>query len=104
MSYAIFQTGGKQYRVAAGDVVEVEKLDLAEGGATEFKEVLLVADEAGARVGTPFVTGAAISAEVVEQAKAPKVISFKYKRRKGYHRTVGHRRQITRLKITGITA
>jgi len=104
MAYAVIQTGGKQYRVAEGDVVEVEKLDVAEGQTTTFAEVLLVSGAAGVSVGSPTVAGATVTAEVVEQAKEPKIISFKYKRRKGYHRTVGHRRQITRLKITGINS
>lgn len=102
MSYAIIQTGGKQYRVASGDIIEVEKLELEEGASTTFGEVLLVSDGTQARVGAPFVEGASVSAEVVAQTKGPKVISFKYKRRKGYHRTVGHRRRLTQLKITAI--
>jgi large subunit ribosomal protein L21 len=104
MAYAVIQTGGKQYRVAEGDVIEVEKLDVAEGAEAKFDEVLLVSGAAGLSVGTPLVSGASVSAEVVSQDKADKVIAFKYKRRKGYHRTVGHRRQITRLKITSIAA
>jgi len=104
MAYAVIQTGGKQYRVAEGDVIEVEKLDVAEGAEAKFDEVLLVSGAAGLSVGTPLVSGASVSAEVVAQDKADKVIAFKYKRRKGYHRTVGHRRQITRLKITSIAA
>lgn len=104
MAYAVIQTGGKQYRVAEGDVIEVEKLDVAEGAEANFEEVLLVSGPAGLSVGTPLVSGASVKAEVVSQEKADKVIAFKYKRRKGYHRTVGHRRQITRLKITSIAA
>ena len=104
MAYAVIQTGGKQYRVAEGDVIEVEKLDLEAGAEAKFAEVLLVANDAGVSVGAPHVSGASVVADVVEQAKAPKVIAFKYKRRKGYHRTVGHRRQVTRLKIKSISA
>ncbi len=104
MAYAVIQTGGKQYRVAEGDTLSVEKLDIAPGSETQFSEVLLVSGEGGARVGTPFVAGASVTAEVVEQGKAPKVIAYKYKRRKGYHRTVGHRRQLTTLKIKSIAA
>jgi large subunit ribosomal protein L21 len=104
MAYAVIQTGGKQYRVAEGDVIEVEKLDVEAGTETKFDEILLVANGAAVSVGTPLVAGAAVTAEVVEQDKADKVIAYKFKRRKGYHRTVGHRRQITRLKIKSITA
>ena len=104
MAYAVIQTGGKQYRVSEGDVIEVEKLDVEAGADAKFEQVLLVSDGAGISIGSPLVSGAAVTAEVVEQTKAPKVIAFKYKRRKGYHRTVGHRRQITRLKIKTISA
>ena len=104
MGYAVIQTGGKQYRVAEGDVIEVERLDLEPGADAKFEEVLLVSNGGGVSIGAPLVTGAAVTAEILEQTKAPKVIAFKYKRRKGYHRTVGHRRQLTRLKIKSITA
>lgn len=103
MAYAIVQTGGKQYRVAAGDVIDVEKLDVEAGTETAL-EVLMIADDADVKIGTPLLTGASVTAEVVDQHKGDKVIAFKYKRRKGYHRTVGHRRQLTRLKIKSITA
>lgn len=104
MAYAVIHTGGKQYRVAEGDVIEVEKLDFEAGAEAKFDEILLVSNDAGVSIGAPHVPGAAVTAEVVEQAKADKVIAFKFKRRKGYHRTVGHRRKITRLKIKSITA
>jgi large subunit ribosomal protein L21 len=103
MAYAVIQTGGKQYRVAEGDVIEVEKLAVEAGTDARFEEVLLVSNGESLSIGAPLVAGAAVTAEVVEQTKAPKVIAFKYKRRKGYHRTVGHRRQLTRLKIKTIT-
>ena len=104
MAYAVIKTGGKQYRVAEGDVIEVEKLDVESGAEAKFDEVLLVSNGSNLSIGAPLVKGAAVTAEVVEQAKGDKVIAFKYKRRKGYHRTVGHRRQITVLKIKSITA
>lgn len=104
MAYAVIQTGGKQYRVAEGDVLDVEKLDVEAGAEAKFDEVLLVSDGTKVSVGAPHVKGAAVTAEVLDQHKADKVIAFKYKRRKGYHRTVGHRRQLTRLKIKSITA
>jgi len=103
MGYAIIQTGGKQYRVAEGDIIEVEKLDLEEGTDTTFEDVLLVSNGEDLSIGAPHVKGAAVTAEVVEQAKGDKVIAFKFKRRKGYHRTVGHRRRLTRLKIKSIS-
>ena len=104
MAYAIIQTGGKQYRVAEGDVIEVEKLDVEAGAEATFEQVLLVSNGESLSIGVPLVAGAAVTAEVVEQTRAPKVVAFKFKRRKGYHRTVGHRRQLTRLKIKTISA
>ena len=104
MSYAIIQTGGKQYRVSEGDVLSVEKLDDEAGKETTFSDVLLVVNGDKINLGAPLITGASVKAEVVEQYKDEKVIAFKFKRRKGYHRTVGHRRQLTKLKITKISA
>ncbi len=103
MAYAVFTTGGKQYRVAQGDVLDVEKLDAEVGGQTTFSDVIFFSDGDTMKIGSD-LQGISVTAEIVAQLKAPKVISYKYKRRKGYHRTVGHRRRITRLKITGITA
>jgi len=104
MSYAIIQTGGKQYRVSEGDVLSVEKLAVEAGKETTFSDVLLVVDGDKVNLGSPLVAGATVKAEVVDQYKDDKVIAFKFKRRKGYHRTVGHRRQLTELKITKISA
>ena len=101
MAYAIFKTGGKQYRVAEGDVVDVEKLDVEPGAQTTFSEVLFYTDGGNIRTGAD-LQGATVAAEVVDQVKAKKILAYKYKRRKGYHRSVGHRRRLTRLKITGI--
>lgn len=103
MAYAVIQTGGKQYRVAEGDEIEVEKLDVEAGATTDFSEVLLVSNGGAVTIGAPLVSGAKVSAEVVEQFKDDKVIAYKFRRRKGYHRTVGHRRQLTKLKITSIS-
>ncbi len=103
MAYAVIQTGGKQYRVESGNEIDVEKLDVEVGTDIDFSEVLLVSDGADLQVGEPFVAGAKVSAEVVDQFKDDKVIAFKFRRRKGYHRTVGHRRQLTRLKIKTIS-
>jgi large subunit ribosomal protein L21 len=103
MAYAIFKTGGKQYRVAPGDVIEVEKLVGDAGSEATFSEVLLVTDGADIKAGAA-LKGTTVVAEVLEQFKGPKVLAFKYRRRKGYHRTVGHRRKLTRLKIKSISA
>ena len=101
MPYAIIKTGGKQYRVAEGDVIDVERLNIEAGAETTFSEVLFYAD--GSDFKASDLGGASVTAEVVAQKKAPKVIAYKYRRRKGYHRTVGHRRQLTRLRIKSIT-
>ncbi len=101
MAYAIIKTGGKQYRVSQGDVIEVEKLGGDVGSEAKFSEVLLVGKGGDLKSGDA-LQGASVGAEIVEQFKGPKVIAYKYRRRKGYHRTVGHRRQLTRLKITSI--
>jgi len=104
MSYAIIQTGGKQYRVSEGDLLNVEKLAVEAGKETTFSDVMLVVDGDKISLGAPLLSGASVQAEVVSQFKDDKVIAFKFKRRKGYHRTVGHRRQLTKLKITKISA
>jgi len=103
MAYAIFKTGGKQYRVKTGDILAIEKLDAAPGSEAKFDEVLFVGEGASIKVGAA-LKGLSVLGEVVEQIKAPKVIAFKYRRRKGYHRTVGHRQKLTRVKITSIPA
>ncbi len=102
MSYAIIKTGGKQYRVTEGDRVDVEKLDANVGDTITFEEVLMVSKGDAPKLGSPFVDGAKVTAEVTDQFRAKKVIAFKYKRRKGYHKTKGHRRQMTRLTIKSI--
>ncbi len=104
MAYAIIQTGGRQFRVQPGDVVDVELLGVEAGQKTTFNEVLLASDDAGLKIGTPLVEGAEVTAEVLEDIKGPKLVSFKYRRRKGYHRTVGHRQKLTRVKVSEIKA
>ncbi len=103
MAYAIFKTGGKQYRVATGDVIEVEKLDGEAGAEITFSEVLFQGAGSDFKTGSA-LQGASVVAEVVEQFRGPKLLNFKYRRRKGYHRTVGHRQSLTRLKIKSIGA
>tara|TARA_R110002096_G_scaffold87448_4_gene200688 strand:- start:2780 stop:3088 length:309 start_codon:yes stop_codon:yes gene_type:complete len=102
MAYAIFKTGGKQYRVEAGDKLDVEKLDAEVGATIKFDEVLASGGGEGLQVGAPFIDGAAVTAKVVDQFRAKKVIAFKFKRRKGYHKTKGHRRHLTRLEIVSV--
>lgn len=104
MAYAVIQTGGKQYRVESGSEIDVEKLDAEVGSNIKLGEVLLVSGGTKTQIGTPFVNGAQVQAKVLEQYKDSKVIAYKFRRRKGYHRTVGHRRQLTRLKIESIPA
>ncbi len=102
MAYAIIKTGGRQFRVAEGDTLDVDLLDVEPGKTATFGDVLLFADGKDVTHGNPLVSGAKVTAEVLEQRKDKKVVAFKYKRRKGYHRTVGHRRKLTRIKIKSI--
>ncbi len=102
MEYAIIQTGGKQYKVAKGTLLDVEKLEGEAGKEVRLDQVLAVRKESGLQIGRPSLEGAAVKAEIVTQTKGPKVINFKFKRRKGYHRKIGHRQKLTRLKIVEI--
>lgn len=102
MAYAIIKSGGRQFRVAEGDTVDVDLLDVNVGKTATFGDVLMFADGKNVTQGDPVIAGAKVTAEVLEQRKDKKVIAFKYKRRKGYHRTVGHRRKLTRVKIQSI--
>ena len=103
MAYAIIKTGGRQYRVAEGDTIDVDLLDIEAGKQTVFGDVLMHSDGDNVTHGSPLISGAKVTGEVVEQRKDKKVIAFKYRRRKGYHRTVGHRRKLTRVKIKSIS-
>ena len=104
--YAVVKTGGKQYRVAEGELVDVERLSGDVGATVTLNEVLLVSGEGDdeARIGTPVVEQAQVTAEIVEQGLDKKIIVFKKKRRKGYKRKQGHRQQQTTLKIVEIQA
>ncbi len=104
MAYAIIKTGGKQYRVSVGDKLDVEKLEGAEGDAITFGDVLAAGEGDSLRFGGPFISGASVVGKVVSQFKAPKVIAFKFRRRKGYHRKKGHRQNLTKVEITSINA
>jgi large subunit ribosomal protein L21 len=97
--FAVLKTGGKQYKVQAGDVLRVEKLDAVAGDKIQFNEILVL----GATVGAPLVAGAAVQAEVIEQIKGPKTISYHKRRRKhSSQRTRGHRQQLTLLRVTDV--
>lgn len=102
MAYAIIRTGGRQYRVAEGDTIDVDLLDAEAGKSVTLSDVLLHADGDNIRHGDE-IKSAKVTAEVIEQRKDKKVIAYKFKRRKGYHRTFGHRRKLTRLKIKSIS-
>jgi large subunit ribosomal protein L21 len=102
--YAVIKTGGKQYRVAAGEQLKVESL-VAEVGATiSFEQVLLVGEGESVKVGAPFVSGGVVTAEVVRHGRGDKIRIIKHRRRKHYHKEQGHRQNFTEVKITGITA
>jgi large subunit ribosomal protein L21 len=100
--YAVIKTGGKQYRVAANDTLVIEKLEGDAGATVEFNEVLMLGGDGGAKIGTPLVAGAKVTAEVVEQGRAKKVIAFKKRRRKNSRRKKGHRQEQTTVRIKDI--
>ena len=104
MAYAIFKTGGKQYKASVGDKLDVEKLPFAEGDTATFDQVLAAGQGGDIKVGTPLVAGATVVATVTKQFKAPKVTAFKFRKRKGYHLTKGHRQPLTRVQIVSINA
>ena len=101
--YAVIETGGKQYRVEQGEILDVELVDgVAEDGSVVFERVLMVADGAAVRVGTPAVDGAKVEAKVLGEVRGKKIRVFKYKKRKGYRRTSGHRQDLCRVRIEKI--
>jgi large subunit ribosomal protein L21 len=102
--YAVLETGGKQYRVAAGDKIEIERLDTEAGKPVSFDRVLLVNREGSLKVGAPTVPGASVEADVLEHKRGEKKLIFKMKRRKGYHKTIGHRQELTVVQIKEIKA
>jgi large subunit ribosomal protein L21 len=102
--YAVLETGGKQYRVAAGDTLEIERVAAEVGQSFAFDRVLLVNNDGKVTVGAPTVAQASVLADVVGHIRGPKKIAFKMKRRKGYHRTVGHRQELTVVNIKEIKA
>lgn len=102
--YAIIETGGKQYRVTEGDQIRIEKIKAADGEQVKFDKVLVLGDGAEAKVGAPYVDGAAVFGDVIETGKGKKVIIFKYKAKKDYRKKQGHRQPYTLVEITGISA
>ncbi len=102
--YAVFKTGGKQYRASTGDVVTVEKLDAEEGAEVELDQVLMVGEGEDVKVGAPFLDGGKVTATVVEHGRADKIRIVKFKRRKHHRKQMGHRQAFTKIEITGIDA
>ena len=102
--YAVIETGSKQYRVAPGDTIEVELFGAEAGKTVTLDRVLLVANEGKVSVGTPTVDKAVVVADVVEHKRGQKKVSFKMRRREGYHKTIGHRQELTVLRIKEINA
>jgi large subunit ribosomal protein L21 len=100
--YAIIETGGKQYRVEKGDIIDVELLGPEAKGTVEFKNVLFINTGKAAKIGSPNVAKSVVTGELLSEVKGPKVIAFKYKERKTIRRKVGHRQRYSRVKITEI--
>ena len=101
--YAVFQSGGKQHRVAEGQTVRLEKIEVAPGDTVEFDNILMVSNGDDVKIGTPYVEGGKITAEVVTHGRGEKIKIVKFKRRKHYRRQMGHRQNYTRVEITGIS-
>ncbi len=101
-AYAVIETGGKQYRVQEGNVLNVELVDAEAGQEITFDNVLAISDGKKLSVGTPNVSGAKVSAEVLEHFRGPKLVVFKRKRRKGYKKKLGHRQELTKVRIVGV--
>jgi len=104
VSYCILETGSKQYRVSTGDTLEIERLAVEAGQPVTFDRVLLVNNDGKVTIGTPVVAGATVEADVVKHVRGEKKLTFKMKRRKGYHKTIGHRQELTIVKVKSINA
>lgn len=100
--YAIIEDGGRQHRVTSGEILLIDRELSGDEKSVTFDRVLFVGGEGSPRIGTPFVSGATVTADVIGETKGPKVMTVKYKRRKGYHKTQGHRQQYLSVKVTGI--
>jgi len=101
--YAVLKTGGKEYRISKGDIIRVEKLDGKVGDQVALKDVLMVSQEDQAQFGTPHLTNAVVTGEIIQQMKGRKVLTYKMKRRKNYRRLKGHRQTYTYLKVNDIS-
>jgi large subunit ribosomal protein L21 len=102
--YAVFKTGGKQYRAATGDVIKVEKIEAEKGATVELDQVLMVGEGEDVKVGAPYLEGGKVTATVVDHGRRDKIKVIKFKRRKNYRRQMGHRQYFTQIEITGIDA
>ena len=102
--YAIIKTGGKQYKVAPGETLQIEKIPAQEGTEVEFNDVLMVAEGEQIAIGSPLVSGGKVTATVQKQGRGKKIMIIKFKRRKHYRKQMGHRQYYTEVKITGIMA
>jgi len=100
--YAVLETGSKQYRVAAGDTLQIERLSAEKGASVTFDRVLMVNADGKVTVGAPTVNGATVVADVVDHIRGQKKLTFKMKRRKGYHKSIGHRQELTVVKVKEI--
>ena len=101
--YAVFKTGGKQYRAATGDVLKVEKIEAEKGATVELDEVLMIGEGEDVTVGTPFIEGGKVTATVVDHGRREKIKIVKFKRRKHHQKQMGHRQYFTQIEITGIS-
>jgi len=102
--YAVFKTGGKQYRATTGDVIKVEKIEAEKGASVELDQVLMVGEGADVKVGAPYLEGGKVTATVVDHGRRDKIKIIKFKRRKQHRKQMGHRQYFTQIEITGIDA
>ncbi|MEE4293461.1 MAG: 50S ribosomal protein L21 [Lysobacterales bacterium] len=102
--YAVFKTGGKQYRAATGDVIKVEKIEAEKGATVELDQVLMVGEGEDVKVGAPYLDGGKVTAKIVDHGRREKIKVIKFKRRKNYRKQMGHRQYFTQIEITGIDA
>jgi large subunit ribosomal protein L21 len=101
--YAVIKTGGKQHKVSEGDIISIEKINGSRGDTVSFNEILMISKDDDIKVGTPYLEGANVSGEIMEQTKGHKINVFKMKRRKGFKKKTGHRQKLTRMKIKAIS-
>jgi large subunit ribosomal protein L21 len=102
--YAVFATGGKQYRATTGDILKIEKIDAEKGATVKLDQVLMVGEGADVKVGSPYLKGGTVTATVVDQGRGKKIRILKFKRRKHHMKRMGHRQDFTQIEITGIAA